>query len=83
MDDIRSMLDEGLKLHRGGQPAAAEGLYRQVLQLDPENGEAHHLIGVLRFQAGLPEEAVASFEKAVQAGEDDPRIPAISVPSFW
>lgn len=76
MDDIRSMLDEGLKLHRGGQPAAAEGLYRQVLQLDPENGEAHHLIGVLRFQAGLPEEAVASFEKAVQAGEDDPRIPA-------
>ncbi len=74
MDDIRSMLDDGLARHRAGDLAAAENLYRQVLERDPGNGEAHHLSGVLRFQTGRPEEAVDSFRRALASGADDPRI---------
>ena len=65
MADSSALIEDGLGLHRAGQGPAAERLYRQALDLDPDNAEAHHLIGVLRFQEGNPEEAVAAFERAL------------------
>ena len=65
MVDSNALIEEGLGLHRAGQGAAAERFYRQALDLDPDLAEAHHLIGVLRFQEGKPEEAVAAFEQAL------------------
>ncbi len=67
MEELRAMIEEGLAHHRAGRSAAAERLYSQVLDLDPANAEACHLIGVLRFQEGKPGEAVAAFEQALRA----------------
>jgi len=65
MADSKALIEEGLGLHRAGQGSAAERLYRQALNLDPDDAEAHHLIGVLRFQEGKPEDAVTAFERAL------------------
>lgn len=71
--DSSIAIEEGLGLHRAGQGPAAERLYRQALDLDPDNAEAHHLIGVLRFQEGKPEEAVPAFERALACDIGNPR----------
>lgn len=72
--DSRALIDEGLEHHRAGRAPAAEQLYRQVLDRDPGNAEAHHLIGVLRFQEGKPQQAVTAFQHALAADPENPKI---------
>jgi protein O-GlcNAc transferase len=72
--DSRALIDEGMAHHRAGRAPAAEKLYRQVLDRDPGNAEAHHLIGVLRFQEGKPQQAVVAFQHALAAGPENPKM---------
>ena len=55
----------GLRLHRAGRLAEAEGAYGEALTIDPEHGETLHLLGVLAYQRGDAEVAVGLIEKAV------------------
>ncbi len=53
-------------LHQSGQLDLAEPLYRELLALQPENGDALHLLGVLLYQQRDPAAAVRLIEAALQ-----------------
>ena len=50
MTDTAS-LDAGLAHHRARRLDEARAIYAAVLADDPDNAEAHHLMGVLLLQA--------------------------------
>lgn len=58
-------LHQALRLHQNGDLAAAERIYREILERDPDNGEALHLLGVIAHQVGQNETAVALIERAI------------------
>ena len=61
-----SLLDEALAHHQAGRFAEATALYRALLEIEPQNADALHLLGVLAIQNGTYEEAVSLITRAVQ-----------------
>jgi tetratricopeptide (TPR) repeat protein len=55
-----------------GQRAAAEQMYRYVLELEPGHAEAMHCLGMIAVQAEKPSEAVAWFQRALAADQKNP-----------
>jgi predicted O-linked N-acetylglucosamine transferase (SPINDLY family) len=47
---IAAALDFARRHHQAGDLQTAENIYRQILQLDPDNPEALHLLGVSAYQ---------------------------------
>lgn len=59
------MLNQASQYHQSGQYLDAEKLYQQVLQLEPDNPDANHLLGVLAYQAGQYNSAAQLISKAI------------------
>lgn len=57
--------DEGRAHHQAGRLEEAESVYRGVLESEPDNAEALHLMGVLAFQRGRLDAAIDWFGRAV------------------
>ena len=51
------LLEAGLELHRAGDAESAEWLFRQALDIEPDNATGLYLLGLLRFEAGAAAEA--------------------------
>ncbi|MCR0982212.1 tetratricopeptide repeat protein [Roseomonas populi] len=60
-------MSRALALHRAGDLAAAEPLYRAVLAAQPRHFGALHLLGLLRAMAGDPAGAVPLLRAAIAA----------------
>ena len=58
-------LQKGIAAQQQGDHATAEQVYKQILQIDPENAEANHLMGTLAHQLGRHDLALAFLERAV------------------
>ncbi len=62
-------LDQALQValahHKQGTIATAEELYEKVLQVNPQQQDALHLLGVTRFQRGRLDEAEALVRRAL------------------
>src|SRR4051812_9350409 len=58
------LLQTALAHHRAGKRVEAESGYRSVLQVDAEQIDAHHLLGVLLFETGRTEESLQYLAKA-------------------
>jgi len=67
MEDVKQLLARASEWHRIGKLAEAEALYLQILEGKPDQFEAWHLLGMLRFQQGRLDEALASMEAALKA----------------
>ena len=65
MPDTRDSLQRGLEHHRAGQWREAETLYRQVLDADPDQADALHLLGMLAHQRGDDAEADRLIARAL------------------
>ncbi len=52
--------------HQGGQLQAAEQIYRQILQAEPNHADAIHLLGVLAHQVGQLGIAIETIERAIR-----------------
>jgi tetratricopeptide (TPR) repeat protein len=65
-------LAEALRQHQAGQWTEAERLYRQVLQADPNNANACHMLGILCTQAGNHAQAVEYIERALRQHPQSP-----------
>ena len=61
------LLRQALTLYRAGRPAEAGALFRQVLERDPGNADALHMLGVMACQAGDPGQGSALIGRAIEA----------------
>jgi tetratricopeptide (TPR) repeat protein len=66
MQDLAQVLDQAADLHRKGNLAAAESLYLQLLAARSDHLDALHLLGILRYQQGRLDEALALIGAALQ-----------------
>ena len=66
MASTAETLQNALEHHRQGRLAEAEQLYRQVLQADPTNADALHLMGVIGTYVGKYELAVNFISQAIR-----------------
>lgn len=57
--------------HQAGNLSEAERLYRDVLEIDPENADALHLLGVVASQTGRHDVAVGYIEHAIRIKPND------------
>jgi protein O-GlcNAc transferase len=62
---LQSRFREGLALHRQGDLAAAERIYREALQSDPNHFDATHMLGVVLLQRGQTEQGVVLVRRAI------------------
>lgn len=60
-----TLLADAVALHRTGNLAGAEPLYRTLLERQPGHPDALHLLGVLRSQAGDPAEGASLIAEAI------------------
>lgn len=63
---IREQLLTALRCHESGDLTQAESLYLQVLEQQPHQPDALHLLGVVRHQQGADPVARALIEQAIQ-----------------
>jgi protein O-GlcNAc transferase len=69
---VQRALEKAFQSHQAGRLDHAETGYRRVLQSDPTNADALHLLGVLLHQQGQHEPAIASIEKALRFRPSNP-----------
>jgi predicted O-linked N-acetylglucosamine transferase (SPINDLY family) len=63
MTDAR--LQQALALHRGRKLEDAERLYREILAEEPRHFDALHLVGLVQYEMGRWDAAVASIRAAI------------------
>ena len=61
----QTLYSSALNHHRAGQFSQAEPLYLQVIALQAQHADAHHMLGVLYYQTNLPAKAVQHIEQAL------------------
>ncbi len=67
---IEEAVRAATELHRGGQLDEAEALYRQILDVAPENADALHFLALLMRQYDRGAEALDLMRRAVAAAPD-------------
>lgn len=65
MTPISGSLDDGLNYHRAGDLEQAERIYREILNREPRNSDALHLLGFISQQRRQYDLAVAFISQAV------------------
>ena len=68
-----TLREKAIALHRSGQLAEAERLYRQLLAADPRDFTAQHLLGVIHAQQGRNDEALAEIDAALASSPMTPK----------
>jgi tetratricopeptide (TPR) repeat protein len=58
-----------LRHHEAGNLIEAERIYLRILQTDPRHADSHHLLGVLAYQVGRFDFAVASIRNALDVNK--------------
>jgi tetratricopeptide (TPR) repeat protein len=64
--NIAAELQKALVLHQVGEFSKAEQIYRDILELDPDNFDARHLLGVAAHQQGKNVEALGLINEALK-----------------
>jgi tetratricopeptide (TPR) repeat protein len=68
---IALLMANALGLHQAGRLAEAEKVYQQVLDIQPDQFDSLHLLGVILFQRGNPAAAVAQIDRALKRNPND------------
>lgn len=66
-DDADTALNDAKRHHLAGRTDEAEALFRRVLELNPEHGEALQLLGAFRREAGDYSGAATYLNRAVRS----------------
>ncbi|HSI13653.1 MAG TPA: tetratricopeptide repeat protein [Chthoniobacter sp.] len=67
---IPQALELALQHHEAGRLREAEVIYRQILAVQPDHAEAHHLLGVIAHHCGQNEAAAELIQSAINLGLD-------------
>jgi predicted O-linked N-acetylglucosamine transferase (SPINDLY family) len=62
------------QLHQQGELQQAETIYRQVLEVEPDNLDALHLLGVIAAQTLHYDAAIELFNQAIQLNDTVPSV---------
>lgn len=65
-------LQDALEYHQLGRLDLAEQIYLQILEREPKNAQAWHLLGVVAHQAGRIDRATDYINRAVTLDPNDP-----------
>ena len=68
--ELTTEIKRAVRLQQAGDLACAEALYRQVLEAEPDNPDALHLMGVLYHQKGATALGVGYIERALMLRPD-------------
>ena len=60
-----------IRHHEAGRLARAESIYRNILQDNPQDGEALRMLGLLAYQTGNRDQATMLIAKAIGINGDD------------
>ena len=71
MSDRQSEIDRARDLHRQGAVGEAKRIYEAVLEAEPANADALHLLGVVALQTGDAGRAVDLIGQAIDIDEAD------------
>ncbi len=63
---IKDALDFAVGRHNEGKLREAENIYRKILEKEPNNADALHLMGLIAHQEGKYEEAVRNISRAIE-----------------
>jgi tetratricopeptide (TPR) repeat protein len=63
--NLQEALDLAVQHHQAGRLREAEGIYRQILNAEPNSAHALHLLGVLASQMGQGEVALNYIRRAI------------------
>ena len=66
MKSIENLLSQAIEYHSAGNLQQAGDIYMKILAVEPENGDANNLLGVLYHQTGNSEKAVELILKAIK-----------------
>jgi Tfp pilus assembly protein PilF/SAM-dependent methyltransferase len=66
------VLQQAVSLHRAGQLREAGGLYRNILEVNPNHIDSLHLLGVVSHQAGRSDLAIELIGKAIALDRRNP-----------
>src|SRR5207253_2657413 len=67
---IPQALQIAVQHHQSGRLGEAEQIYQQILQQEPSNSNALHLLGLIRTHQNRPVEAVDLIQRAVAAAPE-------------
>src|ERR1700722_13418068 len=73
MMSVAQAIETAVQHHQAGNLPQAEQLYRQILQADPQNADALHLLGVIACQVGRSDVGVDYIRQALRFRPDFPR----------
>ena len=65
--DAGTLLTQALSLHQSNRLDEAEQIYRKILQVQPNNYDWLHLLGIIHHQRGAYAEAVRQFDVVLKA----------------
>ncbi len=68
--NIQQAIDLALQHHNAGRLSQAESIYQQILQSDPNQPDALHLLGVIAHQVGKNDTAVDLITRAIAIDPD-------------
>jgi tetratricopeptide (TPR) repeat protein len=71
MATVPEALAMAIQHHQAGRLQAAEQIYRQILQVEPNHPDALHLLGVIAAQCGKYDSAVEYMGRATQLNQDN------------
>jgi tetratricopeptide (TPR) repeat protein len=87
MSSSSQSLDIAFAHHQQGRLAEAEAIYRQILEQEPQDVDALHLLGLVHYQRGQYAAAIACVEQALAIKETPwyptPRLFRQSAANEW
>src|SRR5262245_49129812 len=67
--DLQQHFASAVSLHQAGRLSEAEGIYRNILAIDPKHIDSLHLLGVIALQHGRSDIAVELIGQAISANK--------------
>ncbi len=70
--EVENKFKNAINFHQKGDLVNAERVYREILESHPEHADSLHLLGVIAYQMGQNEAAVALISKAIGLNPSHP-----------
>ncbi len=70
--NLMEQLKKATDLHKAGRVSDAERIYLSILETDPANIDAKHLLGLVRGEQDRDQEALALINEAITAKPEEP-----------